>query len=199
MENAKLIERIDLQEIQKWINPSTNILDCGCGDGALLTKLIKQKNVFAYGIEKNIIKVNQCIARNINVIQQDLEGGLALFEDGFFDTVILSQTLQTIHNTQYILSEIVRVGKQAIVTFPNFAYWKHRLTVLSGHMPISKILPYEWYNTPNVRVLTLKDFELLSIQSGIKIIDKIVLHGNNNISYMQNLRGSLALYLVTAA
>jgi methionine biosynthesis protein MetW len=189
--------RNDLSILENWINPSSHVLDCGCGDGELLQDLIEKKSVFAYGIEKEIDNVKNCIKNGVQVIQQDLEGGLALFDDKFFDVVILSQTLQTIHNTQHILQEVVRVGKKAIITFPNFGYWKHRLKVASGRMPVSKTLPYEWYNTPNVRVLTLSDFEILSHKAGLKVLDRIVLHENEKITWGHNWRGSLVMYLVT--
>ncbi len=190
--------RNDLSIIENWINPSSHVLDCGCGDGELIKDLITNKHVFAYGIEKEIENVEICVKNGVQVIQQDLESGLALFDDKFFDVVILSQTLQTIHNTQHILQEVVRVGKKAIITFPNFGYWKHRLRVINGRMPVSKTLPYEWYNTPNVRVLTLDDFEILSHKAGIKVMDRIVLHENKKITWGHNWRGSLVLYLVTS-
>jgi methionine biosynthesis protein MetW len=161
-----------------------------------LVHLIQNKKIFAYGIENNMEQVEKCLEKNINVIQQNLESGLALFENQSFDMVLLSQTLQTIHKTEHILQEVVRVGKKAIITFPNFGYWKHRLSILQGRMPVSKILPYEWYNTPNVRVLTLADFEILSHQVGLKILHRIILHGKKRIHWGHNWRGSLALYLV---
>ncbi len=188
--------RNDLNILENWINSFSNVLDCGCGDGELLAYLTQHKHIFAYGIENNMQHVEQCLKKGVNVIQQNLESGLALFENQSFDMVLLSQTLQTIHKTQHILQEVVRVGKKAIITFPNFGYWRHRLSILQGRMPVSKTLPYEWYNTPNVRVLTLADFEILSHQIGLKILDRIVLHGTQKINWGYNWRGSLALYLV---
>jgi len=189
--------RFDLTKLESWIQPNQSVLDCGCGDGELLQQLQQKKNIFAYGIENEIKKVEICIEKGVQVVQQNLEQGLALFEDNFFDVVILSQTLQTIHNTEHILKEVVRVGKKAIITFPNFGYWKHRISVLKGRMPVSKSLPFEWYNTPNVRVLTLADFEALANEAGLKLLERIVLHENKIIDFAENLRGSLVLYLVT--
>jgi len=133
-------------------------------------------------------------SQNLNVIQQNLEGGLALFEDNSFDTVILSQTLQTIHQTARILSEIARVGKECVVSFPNFGHWSHRAAVISGRMPVSKSLPYQWYDTPNVRVLTIADFEALAPAVGLELLDRVVLHEGEIIQFLPNLRGSLAIY-----
>ena len=140
-----------------------------------------------------------CAQKGLNVVQQDLEGGLALFEDQSFDKVILSQTLQTIHQTARILSEIARVGKECVVSFPNFGHWSHRLSVGFGRMPVSKSLPYQWYNTPNVRVLTVADFEKLASSLGLKIVDQCILHEGRQVTLMPNLFGSLALFRVRRA
>ena len=140
-----------------------------------------------------------CVQKGLNVIQQDLEGGLALFEDNSFDTVVLSQTVQTIHQTEKILREVVRVGKESIVSFPNFGHWSHRLAVSLGRMPVSKSLPYQWYNTPNVRVLTVADFEKLASSLGLQVIDQYILHDGRQVTLMPNLFGSLALFRVRRA
>jgi len=186
--------RADFSAIAQWIKPGTQVLDVGCGDGALLAHLRDVRLAHTYGVELADDKVLACAQKGINVIQQDLEGGLALFEDMSFETVILSQTLQTIHETAKILSEIARVGKECIVSFPNFGHWSHRLAVLTGRMPVSKSLPYQWYNTPNVRVLTIADFEALAPEVGLELLDRVVLHEGQEISLMPNLRGSLAIY-----
>jgi methionine biosynthesis protein MetW len=133
------------------------------------------------------------------VIQQDLEGGLALFENKSFDTVVLSQTLQTIHQTEKILSEIVRVGHECVISFPNFGHWSHRLAVAMGHMPVSKSLPYAWFDTPNVRVLTIADFEGLAHKLGLGILDRVVLHEGRPITWAANVFGSLAIYRIRGA
>lgn len=186
--------RSDFSAIAQWIEPNSQVLDVGCGDGSLLEYLKTHKNAHVYGVELADDKVLACAQKGLNVVQQNLEGGLALFEDNSFDTVILSQTLQTIHQTARILSEIARVGKECIVSFPNFGHWSHRAAVISGRMPVSKTLPYQWYDTPNVRVLTIADFEALAPAVGLELLDRVVLHDGEIIQFLPNLRGSLAIY-----
>lgn len=191
-----LTQRPDFRVIARWIEPRSQVLDLGCGDGSLLSLLIDELDVRGYGIEIDDSGVLASVQKGINVIQQNMEGGLALFEDQSFDTVILSQTLQTIHRTADILRETVRVGREAIVSFPNFGYWPHRLAVLGGHMPVSKSLPFQWHNTPNVRVLTIRDFEALAPETGVRILDRAVLHAGRPVNWGHNWRGSLAVYRV---
>ncbi|MEY4625710.1 MAG: hypothetical protein RL061_1235 [Pseudomonadota bacterium] len=186
--------RSDFSAIAQWIEPNSQVLDVGCGDGSLLEYLKTHKNAHVYGVELADDKVLACAQKGLNVVQQNLEGGLALFEDNSFDTVILSQTLQTIHQTARILSEIARVGKECIVSFPNFGHWSHRAAVISGRMPVSKTLPYQWYDTPNVRVLTIADFEALAPAVGLELLDRVVLHDGEIVQFLPNLRGSLAIY-----
>ena len=186
--------RPDFAAIAKWIKPSSTLLDLGCGDGEFLEFIQAQRSVKNYGVEISDPSVLACVEKGLNVIQQDLEGGLALFEDKSFDTVVLSQTLQTIHDTESILREVVRVGHECVVSFPNFAHWSHRLSVLLGRMPVSKSLPYAWYNTPNVRVLTIADFEALASDLGIEILDRVVLHEGKKVNWAANVFGSLAIY-----
>lgn len=152
--------RTDFDAIANWVQPNSSLLDLGCGDGSFLEFIRAKRDVKPYGVEITDSAVLACVQKGLNIIQQDLEGGLALFEDQSFDTVVLSQTLQTIHQTERILREVVRVGKQCVVSFPNFGHWSHRYAVALGRMPVSKSLPYEWFNTPNVRVLTIADFEI---------------------------------------
>jgi methionine biosynthesis protein MetW len=191
-----LSARPDFRTIARWIEPRSKVLDLGCGDGSLLSLLTEELECSGYGIEINDAGVLASVKSGINVIQQNLEDGLRLFEDGSFDFAILSQTLQTIHQTAAILRETARVGKECIVSFPNFGYWPHRLSVLRGRMPVSKSLPYQWHNTPNVRVLTVKDFEALAPEVGIEILDRAVLHGGQTVRWGVNWRGSLAVYRV---
>ncbi|MCE7504792.1 methionine biosynthesis protein MetW [Polynucleobacter sp. IMCC30063] len=191
--------RADFIAIAKWIAPSSQVLDLGCGDGSFLEFLRQQKPVQAYGVEIDDARVLACVQKDIHVIQQNLEGGLALFGDQSFDTVVLSQTLQTIHQTEKILREVVRVGKESIISFPNFGHWSHRLAVGFGHMPVSKSLPYQWYNTPNVRVLTVADFEKLASSLGLKVIDQCILHEGREVTLLPNLFGSLALFRIRRA
>lgn len=196
---AALADRADFRVIARWIEPRSQVLDLGCSDGALLRLLSDELDVQGYGVEIDDAGVLVSAKRGINVIQQNMEGGLALFEDQSFDTVILSQTLQTIHQTAAILRETVRVGREAIVSFPNFGYWPHRLSVLRGRMPVSKSLPFQWHNTPNVRVLTIKDFEALAPEVGVQILDRAVLHNGRTMTFGANWRGSLAVYRVKRA
>jgi methionine biosynthesis protein MetW len=191
-----LATRSDFRAIARWVEPNATVLDLGCGDGSLLALLSEELGVTGYGIEINDAGVLACVKQGVHVIQQNLEDGLRLFEDASFDFAILSQTLQTIHQTAAILRETVRVGKECIVSFPNFGYWPHRLSVLRGSMPVSKSLPYQWHNTPNVRVLTIRDFEALAPEVGIEILDRAVLHGGRTVRWGENWRGSLAVYRV---
>ncbi len=186
--------RSDFAAIAKWIKPGAQVLDVGCGDGTLLNYLKESKSAHVYGVELADDKVLACAQKGLNIVQQNLEGGLALFEDNSFDTVILSQTLQTIHQTARILSEIARVGNECIVSFPNFGHWSHRASVALGRMPVSKSLPYQWYDTPNVRVLTIADFEALAPAVGLQLLDRVVLHDGQAVQFLPNLRGSLAIY-----
>jgi methionine biosynthesis protein MetW len=191
--------RPDFAAIANWIAPQSQVLDLGCGDGSFLDFLKTQKPVHAYGVEIDDQRVLACVQKGLNVIQQDLEGGLALFENKSFDTVVLSQTLQTIHQTEKILSEIVRVGNECVISFPNFGHWSHRLAVAMGHMPVSKSLPYAWFDTPNVRVLTIADFEGLAHKLGLGILDRVVLHEGRPITWAANVFGSLAIYRIRGA
>ncbi|MEX3605812.1 MAG: methionine biosynthesis protein MetW [Burkholderia sp.] len=191
-----LSARPDFRAIARWVEPHSTVLDLGCADGSLLALLTEELEVAGYGIEINDAGVLGCVKNGVNVIQQNLEDGLRLFEDQSFDFAILSQTLQTIHQTAAILRETVRVGRECIVSFPNFGYWAHRLSVLRGRMPVSKSLPYQWHNTPNVRVLTIRDFEALAPEVGIEILDRAVLHGGQPVRRGENWRGSLAVYRV---
>ena len=188
------MDRPDFDVISRWIPEGAHVLDLGCGDGTLLAKLIRERRVTAYGIEKNDTNVAACVAKGLHVLQQDLESGLSWFGDDSFDVVVLSLTLQAVHETENIMREIVRVGKKAIVSVPNFGYWPHRLSVLRGRMPVSKTLPYEWYNTPNVRVLTLNDFEILARDLNCRVTRRTVLHDQQEVRFLPNLRGSLAIF-----
>lgn len=191
-----LAMRADFRAIARWVEARSTVLDLGCGDGALLKTLTRELEVRGYGIEINDAGVLACTQKGVDVIQLNLEDGLRLFKDQSFDCAILSQTLQTIHQTAEILRETVRVARQSIVSFPNFGYWPHRLAVLRGRMPVSKSLPYQWHNTPNVRVLTIRDFEALAPEVGVRIIERVVLHAGVSIHWGHNWRGSLAVYRV---
>ncbi len=198
-EQALLAARPDLAAIAQWVAPRTRVLVLGCGDGALLRYLWEAREAPGYGVEIEDDRVVACVANDVNVIQADLESGLSLFSDGSFDSVILSQTLQAVRHTEAILREMLRVGHEAIVSFPNFGHWSARLQVAMGRMPVSETLPYEWYETPNIHHCTLTDFEDLCRRIGIKIRERLVLHDGRPVTLMPNLLGSLAVYRCTAA
>lgn len=191
-----MILRADLQLIYDWIAPDAHVLDLGCGDGALLSALMQRKRVFGYGVEVDTDKVLAAIKMEVNVIQGDLESGLSEFNTQSFDVVVLSQTIQAMQRCEDILVDMLRVGKEAIVTFPNFGYWKNRLQILKGHMPISESMPYQWYNTPNIHWCMLQDFDALCAKNNIKVLERTVMSGGKRIDFMPNLLGSLAFYRV---
>ncbi len=193
--SAPIIQsRPDFAAIAAWIPQGSSVLDLGCGDGSLLRYLRETRQVRGYGVEISDANIAACIANNVNVIQNDLDSGLADFESSSFDYVILSQTLQATRHTEALLKEIVRVGREGIVSFPNFGYWKNRLQVLFGNMPVSKELPYQWYDTPNVHLCTLHDFEYLCATHEIRIIGRHVMAGRNDVRILPNLLGSTAVY-----
>ena len=190
-----LASRPDLATIVPWIAPGARVLDLGCGDGALLAYLWKERDAHGYGVEIDDAKVTACVKNDVNVLQMNLESGLSLFGDHSFDCVILSQTLQAVRHTEDILREMLRVGREAIVSFPNFGHWNARLQIAcGGRMPVSRSLPYEWYDTPNVHLCTITDFEDLARKLGLKIRERVVLHEGRPVSLLPNLLGSLAVY-----
>ena len=197
-EKTLLTARPDLAAIAQWVAPGARVLDLGCGDGALLRYLWEARQAPGYGVEIEDDSVVACVANDVNVLQVDLESGLSLFADGSFDCVVLSQTLQAVHRTEAVLREMLRVGHEVIVSFPNFGHWSARLQVAFGHMPVSKTLPYEWYETPNVHHCTVADFEDLCRRLGIRIRERLVLHEGKPVTVMPNLMGSLAVYRCTA-
>jgi methionine biosynthesis protein MetW len=190
--------RIDLNEIQHWIKQNSRILDLGCGDGTLLKFLIDTKQVEGYGLEIDAGQINLCIDKGLNVIEQNLDRGLGNFADNSFDTVLMTQALQTLHFPHEVLDEMLRVGKECIVTFPNFGHWKARFHLATrGRMPVSDLLPYEWYNTPNIHFCTFKDFEVLCREKNIKVIHRQVVNeasGQLLKDVMPNLFGETAIY-----
>ena len=189
------VERADFDLIASWVKPNERVLDLGCGDGSLLKRLIEERGAFGYGIEREEAGVLAAIAQGINVIQGDLEQGLAGFDDGTFNHVVLSRTLQTVRHTERLLTEMLRVGRAAVVSFPNFAYWKNRVAVMRGRMPVSEDLPYEWYESPNVRFFTIADFEELCEKLGIEIRERRAFDESGQpVTDDPNLNGSLAFY-----
>jgi len=187
-------ERPDLAAIAAWIPRGASVLDLGCGDGSLLRYLKETRAVRGYGVEINDPDIVSCIANGMNVIQNDLESGLSDFEDGSFDFVILSQTLQATRHTEALIREMLRVGREGIVSFPNFGYWKNRLCVLRGNMPVSSELPYQWYDTPNVHLCTLHDFEAFCRDHNVAVLERRVMIGEREVSLLPNLLGSTAVY-----
>ena len=188
------VQRPDFAAIAQWVRPGTHVLDLGCGDGTLLKYLRQARQVTGYGVEIDDRNVLACVNNGIDVIQSDLERGLSEFADGSFDYVILSQTLQAMRNTERIVREMLRVGRAGIVTFPNFGYWKNRLQVLRGQMPVSDSLPFEWFDTPNVHLCTVADFEQFCAQRDIRIIERTVLTAGRPVQAWPNLLGELAVY-----
>ncbi len=190
--------RIDLNEIQSWIKQGSRILDLGCGDGTLLKFLNDNKQTQGYGLEIDAAQINLCIDKGLNVIEQNLDRGLGNFADNSFDTVLMTQALQTLHFPHLVLDEMLRVGKECIVTFPNFGHWKARFHLFTrGRMPVSDLLPYEWYDTPNIHFCTFKDFEVLCRERNYKVIHRQVVNeqsGQLLKDVLPNLFGETAIY-----
>jgi methionine biosynthesis protein MetW len=186
--------RPDFAAIAAWIPQGASVLDLGCGDGSLLQYLKREREVRGYGVEISDAGIVACIQSGVNVIQNDLDSGLKDFESNSFDYVILSQTLQATRHTEPLIQEMLRVGREGIVSFPNFGYWKARLDVLRGHMPVSEELPYQWYDTPNVHLCTLDDFETLCRNHHVHILERRVMTGDSEVRVLPNLLGSMAVY-----
>ena len=188
------LQRYDFELIASWIPEGSRVLDLGCGDGTLLAGLAATRRASGYGIDIDDANVLASVRNGINVIQDDLDSGLSTFEDDAFDFVILSQTLQAMRNVEGVMNEMLRVGREGIVTFPNFGYWRHRLDVIRGHMPVSRTLPHSWYDTPNIHLCTVKDFEDLCRELDAVILDERVLHAGKQVEFLPNLRGSLGVF-----
>lgn len=200
MSTALTTTRPDWRIIAGWVQPGERVLDLGCGDGSLLRLLIEQRGAHGYGVEIDADNLLAAIRTGINVIQSDIDRGLADFKDGAFEHVVLSRTLQTVKQTENTLREMLRVGREAVVSVPNFGYWKNRQAVLNGRMPVSEDLPYQWYDTPNVRFFTLADFEALCAQMGISIRAREVLdEAGQIVTEEHNFLGSLGVYRIARA
>jgi len=189
-----IVLRPDLAFIAHWVREGSQVLDLGCGDGVMLEYLQSDKRCIGYGVEIDDNKIPLCVSRGVSVIQQDLEAGMAMFTNDAFDTVLCLSALQMIKNVEGVLGDIARVGREAIVSFPNFAYWPHRVALLRGRMPVSKTLPYEWYDTPNLRCATIKDFEELANQVGLEVLECVALQDGKPVDFLPNWRGSLAVF-----
>lgn len=193
------MQRPDLANIKRWIKPGSRVLDLGCGDGTLLSMLRDEIGVDGYGLEIEPENVIQCVGKGINVIQRDLDAGLSDFDEQTFDYVIMTQTLQAVHFPDRLLTEMLRVGHQGIVTFPNFGHWRNRLQLgLGGKMPVSKNLPAQWYNTMNIHLCTVKDFQDLCHQHDFRILEQMVVDNahrtRTGIRFLPNLLGEIALF-----
>lgn len=192
--------RPDLELICEWIKPDTRILDLGCGDGALLSHLHKTRNVTGYGLEIDHENIVRCVVKGVQVIQTNLDEGITeFFDENSFDYVVMTQTLQAIQYPEKLLKQMMRIGKEGIVTFPNMAFWKNRIQLaLGGHMPITRTLPESWHDTPNIHLCTLRDFEELCDKNSIKIIQRAAVDHAHRYSLgsklFPNLLGEIALY-----
>ncbi len=189
--------RPDFDVVTDWVPRGASVLDLGCGDGELLARLQRERDTKGYGVEINDGSVLACMARGINVLQGNIESGLNLFEDAAFDVVILSQTLQATRHTEALVREVLRVGKSAIVTLPNFGHWSVRWQLgIGGRMPVSKRLPYQWYDTPNVHFSTITDFDVFCQEKSIAVERRAVLAGGTAVNFLPNLRGETAVFQI---
>ncbi len=194
--------RSDLNIIQNWVAPLSQVLDLGCGQGELLSFLKENKDCKTYGLEINEDSIVSCVEKGINVIEHDLNDGLKHFNDASFDTVIMTQALQAVDRPDVLLDDMLRVGKEAIITFPNFGYWRTRFFLMyNGRMPMSKTLPYNWFDTPNIHMCTFHDFEKLCRTKNLTILERTVVDNHHQeslaIRLWPNLLGEIAIYRVT--
>jgi len=193
--------RPDLQTICEWIQPKTRILDLGCGDGTLLSMLKTERDVNGYGLEIEISNIVKCINSGVNAIHADLNAGLSEFDDKAFDYVVMTQALQAVERPDRLLNDMLRVGREGIVTFPNFGHWRSRLQLFfGGHMPMTPSLPSKWFNTQNIHLCTLQDFEQLCADNNIKILQRTVVDRDHKSSFgmrlFPNLLGEVAIYRI---
>jgi methionine biosynthesis protein MetW len=187
-------DRITMQSIAALVPHGSRVLDLGCGDGAMLDYLQRERGCTGYGIEIADGNVLACVKRGVDVIQLNLDEGLSMFDDGSFDVVLQIDTLQHLRNTETMLVETARVGRVGIVAFPNFAHWPNRLAIARGRMPVTKRLPYQWYDTPNIRVGTYKDFEVLATKNKLAILDSFGLQEGRTVRFLPNARAGTAVF-----
>ncbi len=189
--------RPDFDVVTNWVSQGASVLDLGCGDGELLARLQRERGSIGYGVEIEDTAVLACLNRGLNVLQGNIESGLNLFDDGAFDVVILSQTLQATRHTEALVREVLRVGKSAIVTLPNFGHWSVRWQLgVGGRMPVSKRLPYQWYDTPNVHFSTITDFDVFCADKGIIVERRAALAGGRAVTFLPNVRGETAVFQI---
>lgn len=191
---TEIFGRFDFDVIAHWITPGERVLDLGCGDGSLLKFLAAEKGVHGYGVENDPQNVLACVGNGVNVLQFDLEKGLQGVEDDAFDHVIMSLSLQTVRHTEQLLREMLRVGHEAVVSFPNFGHRSHREALAAGRMPVSEALPYQWFDTPNIRFFTIADFEVLCSDHGIRIREGLFFDEGRAIANDPNLNADVAIY-----
>ncbi|PCK09988.1 MAG: methionine biosynthesis protein MetW [Alteromonadaceae bacterium] len=196
--------RIDHAIIENWVKPNTRVLDLGCGDGTLLKNLQQSKAVHGYGLEINSENILRCVANGVNIVEQNIDEGLSNFDDQSFDTVIMSQTIQTMQHPDKTLLEMLRVGKECIVTFPNFGHWRARFSIgIWGQMPVSEHLPFEWFSTPNIHFCTFRDFDVLCKALHLNVLNREVVCRRSVSQLLQywhpNLFGETALYRLVKA
>lgn len=194
--------RADLEIINEWIRPNSRVLDLGCGQGELLQHLIQNKQVQGYGLEIDPENINTCIEQGIPVLDQDLDNGINNFEDQSFDLVVMTHALQQFRRPDLLLDEMLRVGKECIITFPNFGHWRNRLHLgLKGRMPVSEFLPYNWYDTPNIHFCTFNDFERLCREKNINIVQSAAVDGKLRnhwwLNALPNLLSETAIFHVS--
>ena len=194
-----MTELTTMKAIAQLVPQGSRVLDLGCGDGALLEHLVRERGCTGYGVELDDANVLACTRRGVNVLQLNLEDGLAIFGDNSFDVVLQIDTLQHLRNAEVMLQETARIGKQGIVAFPNFAHWHNRLSVLRGRMPVTRRLPYQWYDTPNIRVGTYKDFEVLATKNRLRILDSFGLQGGQVVRSLPNLMATTAVFHIEHA
>jgi len=183
-----------LRAIASLVPEGSRVLDLGCGDGSLLDHLQCERGCTGYGVELDDANVLACVKRGVNVLQLNLDQGLAVFEDASFDVVLQIDTLQHLRNAETMLRETARVGRVGIVAFPNFAHWPNRLSILQGRMPVTKRLPYQWYDTPNIRVGTHADLAVLAARNGLRVLDSFGLQDGRTVRWLPNLRAGTSVY-----
>lgn len=191
--------RRDLELIAEWIRPGARVLDLGCGDGTLLAHLYTTKSVTGFGLEIDPDNIARCIARGVDVIQTDIDQGLQEFEGGGFDYVVMTQSLQALHFPERVLEEMLRIGREAITSFPNMGHWKCRLQLaLAGHMPVTRALPHHWYDTPNIHMCTVHDFERLCAERHYEVLQRAAVDRHHRSTpgtrMLPNLLGESAIY-----
>jgi methionine biosynthesis protein MetW len=192
--NGNPSQRPDFAAIAKWVRPGSRVLDLGCGDGSLLRYLADERGTTGYGYEIDDEGILGCVKNGVNAIQGNLERGLAGFADDSFDYVVLSLTLQAVKSSERVVREMLRVGRQGIVTFPNFGFWRNRMQIMLGRMPVSDNLPYHWFDTPNIHLCTITDFESFCASHGVRILERVVMRNGSAVNFLPNLRGSLAVF-----